>query len=284
MSEFKFACPVCGQHITAAKESSGSQIECPTCFQKIIVPQARASDSKFILNAAQADKPRPTQMVLQDSVAARRNQRSPALGWVLALLMVAIAAAGVYSFRSQLGLVKHAQTGTNAPPIAIVTNESTVTWTMNLDDAKVPQADISGALRGKPFAGSRAILQGGTLSVRQGKGWPPELAVAILFPAKRGDDLARKEVRVRADQGPPVPKVVLRWKDDQGKGASRTFTEGYALLINFGEPIEGRMPGTMYLALPDDEQSVVAGTFEAEIRAPEPRKKKAPVPPPPKDP
>ena len=40
MSEFKFACPVCGQHITAGSSASGSQIVCPTCFQKIVVPQA----------------------------------------------------------------------------------------------------------------------------------------------------------------------------------------------------------------------------------------------------
>ena len=43
MSEFKFACPVCGQHITADSSTSGGQIECPTCFQKIVVPQAPAS-------------------------------------------------------------------------------------------------------------------------------------------------------------------------------------------------------------------------------------------------
>src|SRR6266446_9700702 len=39
MSEFKFACPVCGQHITADSSTGGAQIQCPTCFQKIVVPQ-----------------------------------------------------------------------------------------------------------------------------------------------------------------------------------------------------------------------------------------------------
>ena len=61
MSEFKFACPVCGQHITADSSTSGGQIECPTCFQKIVVPQAPESgNNKFILSAAQVAKPRPT--------------------------------------------------------------------------------------------------------------------------------------------------------------------------------------------------------------------------------
>src|SRR5215831_4051497 len=60
MSEFKFACPVCGQHITADSSASGGQLSCPTCFRKIVIPQApTAGDSKFILSAAQVAKPRP---------------------------------------------------------------------------------------------------------------------------------------------------------------------------------------------------------------------------------
>ena len=39
MSEFKFACPVCGQHITSDASATGKHLECPTCFQKIVVPQ-----------------------------------------------------------------------------------------------------------------------------------------------------------------------------------------------------------------------------------------------------
>ena len=50
MNEFKFVCPVCGQHIKCDSLQGGSTIECPTCFQKIIAPQAPAvDDMKFIL-------------------------------------------------------------------------------------------------------------------------------------------------------------------------------------------------------------------------------------------
>src|ERR1700743_3558683 len=60
MSEFKFACPICGQHITADSKDTGSQIPCPTCYRKIVVPQAPASEeSKFVLSASEANKPRP---------------------------------------------------------------------------------------------------------------------------------------------------------------------------------------------------------------------------------
>ena len=54
MSEFKFACPVCGQHMKCDSSQGGSVMDCPTCFQKITAPQAPASDDqKFILTGTQ---------------------------------------------------------------------------------------------------------------------------------------------------------------------------------------------------------------------------------------
>ena len=40
MSEFKFSCPSCGQHILCDDGFSGTQINCPTCQQAITVPPA----------------------------------------------------------------------------------------------------------------------------------------------------------------------------------------------------------------------------------------------------
>ena len=57
MSEFKFACPVCGQRMAVESSASGAQVECPTCFQIIIVPKAPAEGSKYQLSATQYLKP-----------------------------------------------------------------------------------------------------------------------------------------------------------------------------------------------------------------------------------
>ena len=52
--EFKFACPVCHQHIECDVEAAGSQIECPTCFKQIIVPKAPSgATTKLILRGTQ---------------------------------------------------------------------------------------------------------------------------------------------------------------------------------------------------------------------------------------
>jgi len=48
MSEFKFACPVCGQHVLCDSSQGGTVMQCPTCFQKIVAPHA-STNAKFIL-------------------------------------------------------------------------------------------------------------------------------------------------------------------------------------------------------------------------------------------
>src|SRR5512137_3024329 len=120
MSEFKFACPVCGQHITADSSTSGGQIGCPTCFQKIVVPQAPASaDTKFILSASQVAKPRPTaaDAVSQLGPLQPSSPRSswPAVVALLVLLCAVGAAAFIFRDRIFKSSGAAAPTGTNAP-------------------------------------------------------------------------------------------------------------------------------------------------------------------------
>jgi DNA-directed RNA polymerase subunit RPC12/RpoP len=43
MSEFKFACPHCGQHIVGDESYCGRQIQCPGCGGAILIPQAQAA-------------------------------------------------------------------------------------------------------------------------------------------------------------------------------------------------------------------------------------------------
>jgi hypothetical protein len=38
--------------------------------------------------------------------------------------------------------------------------------------------------------------------------------------------------------------------------------------------VSNRVTGKIYIAIPDEDRSVVAGTFEAEIRPPRPKKTK----------
>jgi predicted RNA-binding Zn-ribbon protein involved in translation (DUF1610 family) len=57
MSEFKFVCPVCGQHIKCESWRSNTMMECPTCFQRIIVPQSPSNaDVQLIITGKKASR------------------------------------------------------------------------------------------------------------------------------------------------------------------------------------------------------------------------------------
>jgi len=92
MSEFKFACPVCGQHISTDSATSGTEVDCPTCFRRIVIPQAPSlADTRLILTAVQHAKPRPMPSgLLATPQPAARHSRWPGL-----ILLFLIAAAAV---------------------------------------------------------------------------------------------------------------------------------------------------------------------------------------------
>jgi hypothetical protein len=123
-----------------------------------------------------------------------------------------------------------------------------------------------------------AVSLGGTLNLRQGAAWPPDLGLTLHLFAQQAEDLAGKSVEITPDRTPPMPKITLRWKDAQGQAQNRTFPSGYAMKVSFGQPTNGKLPGKLYIALPDEEKSFAAGTFQAEIRKANPPKPKQPKP------
>jgi DNA-directed RNA polymerase subunit RPC12/RpoP len=290
MSEFKFACPVCGQHITADSSTSGGQIQCPTCFQKIIVPQAPASgDAKFILSAAQVGKPRPVSANPDSALDPYRSSpaRQSFMAAAVLLLLVGAAGATVFVFREKIFKSSATQTapGTkqaenHADPIVprtVYPIPTNFNWTLDLTNVDFPDVAASGSIHGSGFFCERATLTGGNLTMRQGKGKTSDLGFTVAFFAQQGEDLSRKTVEITADRIPPLPRVTLRWKDDQDKVISRNIPNGYALKVVFGEAANGRIPGKLYLCLPDESKSFIAGNFEADIRKPPPPKPKAPT-------
>ena len=280
MGEFKFACPVCGQHITAATSASGTQLECPTCFRKIIVPQAPASgDSKLILSASQADKPR----LLPSATLADADPYSPPRQSIIPTILLVVALLGIggaaFLLRGRiLGMFRTTVMATNnlaaktAAPRVTYPIPTNISWTLGLSNAVIPEAVAVGTIHGEGFFCERASLTGGNLLLRQGRAWPPDLGINIIFFAKAGEELSGKMVEIGAERVPPLPKVTLRWKDAQNKGVNENIASGYALKVAFGAATNGRITGKLYIGLPDGAKSFVAGTFDAELRKPPPPK------------
>ena len=104
MSEFKYACPVCGQHIKCDSSQSGTTMECPTCFQKITAPQApKTDDPKFIITGTKVGE-RPIPAAVADSGAAptpipEKSFPGPA---IIFIVLFCVAAVGLFAFHGKI--------------------------------------------------------------------------------------------------------------------------------------------------------------------------------------
>jgi len=282
MSEFKFACPMCGQHIKCDSDKSGGQVDCPTCFQKLIVPEPPHGDpSKFILNAALANGRRykPSDTTSHASVTARSSLHGLSVAAVALVVLVCAAGGALFVFRDKVfnGPVQAvlASSSANLSPSSTATTVDDTNWTLDLADVTIPDTPLAGRINGRVFDPHRITFQSDTLNFRQGAKRPPDLGLMIVFYVKGGRELSGKSINITTNND-PAPKVLLRWKDDYGQTVSQYYQRGYALRLDFNPLSGNRLTGKIYFCAPDEAKSYVAGTFDADIRPPSPVKPKPP--------
>ena len=82
---------------------------------------------------------------------------------------------------------------------------------------------------------------------------------------KAGDKV---EVGPGAEAAGRAPWVYLETAGPKGRRtAAPPVTDGYTLRLTFGDKdADGNLPGTIYLCLPGDDQSFLAGTFTAKVK------------------
>ena len=273
MSEFKFACPVCGQRMAVDSSASGAQVECPTCFQIVIVPKAPAEGSKYQLSATQYLKP----VILPPAPSTKAaspvvHQRKPAL-LIFALILACAVVTALFVrekiVQSQPGRTAMAET--NAAPMAV-----SPLWTLDLTNAIFPDRTAAGKIHGKDFVCRQAVLLHDFLTLRSGPGWQAEMA-ANIFLVHNADSpnaaemLSGRSFEIGANQTGSIPAVSLVWRDGNLR-VTESFTNGFAMRLEFGTVSSNRLPGKIYLCLPDETKSYVVGTFTAEIQNFRPRR------------
>jgi len=272
MSEFKFACPACGQHITCDSAKSGTTLDCPTCFQKLIVPQAPTGNaSKLILSAALVHARPSPQVETTAEAAVPLSAPSRKLPVVIVSVLLLVAGA-VFAFRGKI--FKSPRRLDALDPSSRPTANDTA-WKLDLTGVAIPDRPLAGRISGLEFNSPQAILEGGTLVLRQGQRGgqrgTSQLRLTISFAVQKGEELAGRDIEIGAKHNQP-PKVLLVRRDDPGERPQRNTPSGYVLRLQFGEVNNGRLPGKIYFCAFDGAKSWVVGTFEAEIRkAPPPR-------------
>ncbi len=145
--------------------------------------------------------------------------------------------------------------------------------TYSLDPAavRIPAGKVNGMISGTNFVVDTARV-GFTqpyyvLSVSQGEDLNPERGILIYFRVQPGATVAGQKVTVTSDQtGRTLPKVTKRWKRNPNSALrQKSYSSGYSLVLEFGQPQGSIIPGRIYVALPDEEQTVVAGQFVADL-------------------
>ena len=250
-------------------------MECPTCFQRIIVPQSPATDDVQLIITGQKAGRRPVPTAMTNlGTTTPPVKKSPMAAIAFVVLLCAVVAA-VFAFRGKLFQSGPARAPVKATNQTVAASSQSVAppandtnWMLTLDAATIPGSTAAGRVHGQDFLCGRAFLQNGTLVLRAGTSGPPDFGLAINFSGAPANALAGKTINVTTDAD-KAARVTLRWRESN-QPRSENFTNNYAMRLEFGMPANNHLPGKIYFCAPDKMKSYILGTFNAEIRKPKP--------------
>jgi hypothetical protein len=127
----------------------------------------------------------------------------------------------------------------------------------------IPSQPVKGQVNGKAFAIDASKIEGGALTLSQGS----DVAVRLEVSTSPWETPIGKSFKLSPASGTESPRIAIFWKDDGSGGAKvKRFDDKYTLQLEFGQESNRKLPGKIYLVLPDEAKTSIAGTFEAEIR------------------
>jgi len=146
-------------------------------------------------------------------------------------------------------------------------------YDLNVGTAKIPESRVNGTVSGAEFVAEQVRLDrvGASTVLRfiQGAITSPDREVMVYLRLKAGEKVGGQKLTISSDmRGTGVPQIVKRWKTNPRYAPTmKTYGTGYAMKLELGEPAEGAttLPGRVIICLPDNEKTVVAGVFQAEL-------------------
>ncbi len=147
-------------------------------------------------------------------------------------------------------------------------------WTLDLQSASIPEGRANGMLSGTNFLVEAARIDkvgdAYALSLRQGSGLSADREIVVYLKLKPGETLGGHTWAISKDMpAGKAPQIVKRWKTDpKFAPKQKAFPNGYAMKLEFGQPTDDVLIGKVFVALPDTEESVVAGIFRLAVDTP----------------
>jgi hypothetical protein len=135
-------------------------------------------------------------------------------------------------------------------------------WTLDLKKMTAGGGQVVGKVFGADFKPDKIQLQNTGLSLRTDTD-----NIHLFLRLKPGQGIAGKSFEWSAEgddvQDRPHVHVHIHSAKPIGTGA---YTKGYAMKLEFGAEKDGTVPGKIYLCLPDEKKSWIAGSFTIDLR------------------
>jgi DNA-directed RNA polymerase subunit RPC12/RpoP len=159
---------------------------------------------------------------------------------------------------------------TTSQPVEPVTPATTVAtsrqierekseWTADISKASFPDHPASGKLHGLDFTVTTASFRNGDLKIRAGNG----MLVDIFH---LDASIEGHSYEVQSDEGGNTNNPLVRMTWNEGDVIqTTTFSKRYGMKLQFGQAVNRKVSGKIYLCFPDDSKSCVAGTFEVRL-------------------
>ncbi len=128
----------------------------------------------------------------------------------------------------------------------------------------VPSAMATGLLDGKPFT-PEALIEAEYIifQVMKPGSTIPDRSIRLNLGASTNASLFQnRKLVIKQEQpvGPDVPEIMVM----SANGDLRLYSNGYALTLELASRQNWRLPGRIYLCLPDEQKTVLAGVFVAD--------------------
>jgi len=143
-------------------------------------------------------------------------------------------------------------------------------YTLEVASAKIPEGRVNGMISGTNFVLDTATLEKQPayylLRLRQGTNATPDREIRVYLHLAAGERISGHSwTTAKETKDKNQPSVAKGWKTNPKYAATtKSFANGYAMKLEFGQIEEEVVSGKIFVALPDPEQSVAAGVFKAE--------------------